>query len=289
MNETKVIQALLSEFEKEKALSNRALKQMPRGDLRITRNGPRRISIFREYRYESAKKRKGIGRDEEMIYRLAHKAFLQEKIRRLDENIRRLRRMKTNLLSLDPAEILSVMPAHFDMLDAARVIDPGSADRIGYPNPVFDKSVPPRRAPLNTGDLSPQEWARLPYCANTKNMDRLIHRTAKGLRTRSKGEVAVVERYDAMKIPYHYDEVIEIGGRLRSPDIGFARPDRKIIYHEHAGLKTQEYQDELMDKLRLYASAGIRLGDNLILTFDDENGGINLQLVDALIRDRYYA
>ena len=98
-----------------------------------------------------------------------------------------------------------------------------------------------------------------------------------------------MERYDAMKIPYHYDEVIEIGGRLRSPDIGFARPDRKIIYHEHAGLKTQEYQDELMDILRLYASAGIRLGDNLILTFDDENGGINLQLVDALIRDRYYA
>ena len=98
MDETKVIQAMLSEFEKEKALSNRALKQLPRGDLRVTRNGPGRISFFREYRYESTKKRKGIGRDEEMIYRLAHKAFLQEKVRRLDENIRRLRQMKTDLL-----------------------------------------------------------------------------------------------------------------------------------------------------------------------------------------------
>ena len=289
MDETKVIQAMLSEFEKEKALSNRVLKQLPRGNLRVTRNGPGRISFFREYRYESTKKRKGIGRDEEMIYRLAHKAFLQEKVRRLDENIRRLRQMKTDLLSLDPADILSTMPAHFDLLDAKRVIEAEKADRLDYPNPVFDKSIPPRKAPLHTGDLSPREWARQPYCANTKNMDHLTHRTAKGLWTRSKGEVAIVERYDALEIPYHYNEVLDFNGRQRSPDFGFARPDRKIIYHEHAGLKTQEYRDGLMDKLQLYASAGIRLGDNLILTFDDENGGINLQLVEALIRDRYFS
>lgn len=40
------------------------------------------------------------------------------------------------------------------------------------------------------------------------------------------------------------------------------RSDRKIIYHEHAGLKTQEYRDGLMDKL---------------------------QLVEALIHDRYFS
>ena len=47
--------------------------------------------------------------------------------------------------------------------------------------------------PAGISPGSTGEWARLPYCANTKNMDHLIHRTAKGLWTRSKGEVAVVE------------------------------------------------------------------------------------------------
>lgn len=190
IDEAKVIQSLLSEFEKERALGNKALKQLPRGDLRITRNGPGRISIFREYYYENTRKRKGIGSDKELVYQLAHKAFLQEKLRRLDKNILRLRQMKTGLLSLDPADILAALPKHFDILAPQRVIA--------------------------------------------------------------------------------------------------ARADRRLIYHEHAGYQTDDYQQGLLEKLQLYAAAGIYLGVNLILTFDDENGGINLPLVDALIRDMHH-
>ena len=288
MDETKVIQTLLLEFEQERILSNSALKQLPRGDLRITRNGPGRISFFREYRYETAKKRKGIGRDENMIYLLAHKAFLQEKIRRLDHNISVLRKKKTELLPLDPAEIVACLPKHFDLLETKRIIEPGITDKSDYPNPVFDKSIPPRHAPLDTGGLSPLDWARLPYCANTKNMEHLIHRAARGFYSRSKGEVAVLDRYDALGVPYHYDEVIEIGGHYCSPDIVATRADCRLIYHEHAGLKSDGYREDLQEKLRLYASAGIVLGDNLILTFDNEYGGINVPLADALIRDRLH-
>ena len=44
--------------------------------------------------------------------------------------------MKTDLLSLDPSDILSDMPAHFDLLDAKRVIEAEKADRLDYPNPA---------------------------------------------------------------------------------------------------------------------------------------------------------
>ncbi len=287
MNEKKVIQALLSEFEKERDLGNKALKQLPRGSLRITQNGPARISFFRESRYESSRKRKGIGRDEALIYQLAHKEYLQEKLRRLNINIQSLRQMKTQLLSLDPEDIAASLPKHFDLLDIRRVAVPEVVLKIEYPNPVFDNSIAPRPAALDTGGLSPSAWARMPYCANTRNLEHLVHRTSKGLLGRSKGEVLVLEKYDGMEIPYHYDEVIEINGRYCSPDVIFARRDLRLIYHEHAGLKTEAYRQALMDKLQLYASAGIHLGENLILTFDNENGGINLQLVDAMIREMY--
>lgn len=289
MDEAKVIQSLLSEFEKERALGNKALKQLPRGDLRITRNGPGRISIFREYYYENTRKRKGIGSDKELVYQLAHKAFLQEKLRRLDENILRLRQMKTDLLSLDPADILAALPKHFDILEPQRIIAPDAGNKLDYPNPVFNKSILAKYAPLDTGGLTPYEWACRPYRANTSNPEHLIHRTSKGVWTRSKGEVLVIERYDALNIPYHYDEVIELeDGVFRSPDIIAARADRRLIYHEHAGYQTDDYQQGLLEKLQLYAAAGIYLGVNLILTFDDENGGINLPLVDALIRDMHH-
>ena len=289
MDERKVIQSLLSQFEKERDQGNRALKQLPRGVLRLTRNGPGRISIFREYNYEGKRKRKGIRRDEPLIYQLAHKAYLQEKLRRLNSNIETLKHFGRTLESLDPEDILRSLPAHYDMLDAARVIDPRSDHVLDYPRPVYDGSVPPRRVTLTTGGLAPQVWAELPYCANTKHMERLIHRTGKGVRFRSKGEGLSLEKYDALHLFYHYDEVIEINGQYRSPDGILARRDRKLIFHEHAGMRDDGYREDLMDKLALYASAGIRLGENLIVTFDDEKGGVNMELVEAMLRDRMFS
>ena len=109
------------------------------------------------------------------------------------------------------------------------------------------------------------------------------------MRFRSKGEGLSLEKYDALHLFYHYDEVIEINGQYRSPDGILARRDRKLIFHEHAGMRDDGYREDLMDKLALYASAGIRLGENLIVTFDDEKGGVNMELVEAMLRDRMFS
>ena len=54
-------------------------------------------------------------------------------------------------------------------------------------------------------------------------------------------------------------------------------------------MRDDGYREDLMDKLALYASAGIRLGENLIVTFDDEKGGVNMELVEAMLRDRMFS
>ncbi len=286
MIEIGVTKQLLAQMKKERERVMKELKRLPKGDLRITSNGKDRLSVFRQTGTGSDRKRKGIGRQIPLVYKLAHKAYLEEYLDRVETNIRLLERSDPRLRSLDPADILACLPKHFDMLDAARVIDPHAADPASYPNPVYDKSVYPRSAALNTGELSPRAWAELPYCANTKNREHLIHRTAKGVLCRSKSEVAILNSYDNLQLFYHYDEVIEIDGRYLSPDGIIARQDGTLVYHEHAGVQSADYRGSLLEKLFLYAAGKIYLGHNLILTFDAPDGSINMQLIEMVLRDR---
>ena len=43
----------------------------------------------------------------------------------------------------------------------------------------------------------------------------------------------------------------------------------------------------MKDKLQAYISCSIIPGDNLIVTFDHDDGGINMELIMQLIKDKY--
>ena len=281
------IQSLLIDLEKERQIINKALRKLPRGTLRIWRNGGGRIMRFREYYYEKEKKLKSLGREDPLVYALAHKKYLTEKLRRIEENIRVIQKSGRRLLSLDPADILASLPAHYDLLDPVRVIDPDSFRPKDYPNPVFDKSILPRPAALKLIGQSAEEWARTPYAANTINLHLKIHTTSRGILCRSKNEVLLLEGYDALGIPYHYDEVVLLEDRYVSPDTIFPSRSGRLIYHEHAGLRTDGYLADMKDKLQAYISCSIIPGDNLIVTFDHDDGGINMELIMQLIKDKY--
>ncbi|MCR4669189.1 MAG: hypothetical protein K5774_07495 [Clostridia bacterium] len=273
-------------MEKERAIINKAVRKLPRGELRVWKNGSGRISQFRQYQYEGETHLKGIGRDLEQVYALAHKAYLIAKLRRLEENMRILKAGSRKLLSLDPEDILRDLPKNYGVLDLLRVIEPATAAAADRPNPVFDRSVRPVPAALDLGSSDVREWASRPYCANTKNLHLKVHTTSKGVACRSKNEVLMLEKYDSLSVPYHYDEVVFLKDRYASPDVIFPDPDGRLIYHEHAGLRSDGYLRDLADKVRSYASCGILPGDNLIVTFDHEDGGINMDLIESLIRDR---
>jgi hypothetical protein len=139
-----------------------------------------------------------------------------------------------------------------------------------------------------------------------KHAESKINRTTSGLLVRSKSEASILEFYDKYDIPYHYDEVLDFGALLlsrraagdpaalayqgpviRSPDIFAARLDGRLYIHEHFGKPDDpQYASDMQNKLELYYACGFVPWDNLIITFDEPGGGIDLQLVEAQLRSK---
>lgn len=233
-----------------------------------------------------ARKRRYVKPESDYIYKLANKAYGSELHRRLNFNADILARAIGQLLSTDYKDILHSLPAHFDLLDMQRVIDPSKAGIIGFPNP--SDSVFPSEARLSLGHMDPWEWAAEPYCENTEHREYKIHPTSHGVNCRSKSESLLFEIYDSLEIPFHYDEVVTIGGTRISPDFIGARRDGKLIFHEHKGLLTEEYRLRNDWKSGLYASAEIHPGINLIYTYDSTSGTINTKLARETLKDIYW-
>ncbi len=82
------------------------------------------------------------------------------------------------------------------------------------------------------------------------------------------------------------EEMIDHPGVRRVPDFKIRRPrDGKIFYWEHMGLVTDvAYHDKNIRKLKQYATIGINPWDNLIITFAQEDGGIDVKKIDAIIQ-----
>ena len=230
--------------------------------------------------------KKTINDDRERIYRLANKKYIEELARRLRWNKDILDKAIKGMLPTDYNSILRALPKNFDLLDPNMVMHPEtSASDFFYPNPSRD--VEPVEARLNLGNMDPWEWAAMPYCENSEYLENKTHLTRRGLYCRSKSEALIFEIYMSLRLPFHYDETMLIGSRMISPDFNGLRMDGRFMFHEHCGLHSEEYKSWNDWKSGLYAVADIYPGDNLIYTYDDPNGNINVQLVEAIIKDAY--
>ena len=223
--------------------------------------------------------------DSDYVYRMANAAFGKELCRRLSSNAGLLETALRQMESLDYKDILQVMPRHFELLDPRRVMEPARSDGFNYPNPSQNDF--PKEVRLSLGNMDPWEWAAASYCENTSHLEHKIHPTAHGINCRSKSEALLFEIYDSLEIPFHYDEVILIGGVKISPDLIGARRDGSLVFHEHRGLMTEEYLYGNDWKAGTYSSAGIIPGKNMIYTYDSPSGTLNTKLAREIIRDIY--
>ena len=283
----KDLEKLLSNLKKQRRILNIELKKMPEGRLMISSNGSR-LSCFDIGDPGSRTKPKGIGRNQELVCRLARKAYLLEERERIEINIRQMELALEKCVSLEDADLLRSMPKHFDTLDVRNLVNPAMQNAGKWPNPSRDPAIRPEPFALRLDGVSAQEWAEQPYRENTKNLEHKIHRANRGFWTRSKSEVLVTSEYDRKGIFYRYDEVLTIDGLLISPDIRGVRADGCFIYHEHLGLQDEGYAADTIRKLTLYKKAGIVLGKNLFVTYDDEYGGIRMDLLRASIDAMYF-
>ena len=275
----------MSFLKKEEQKVRRELRCMPRGCLAIQMKGKKPEYLKVTYGSDRKRKRTMINRDMVLVYKLAHKAYLKEKQKRLEHDISVCKKLINNWSSLDESSILKELPKHFELLDADSIIDLSDiADRGFRPNPVNDGSVGPINAALDIGAMDIDTWGVRPYCSNTKFEESKIHRSSNGLWCRSKGEVALIELCSRLGYRYHYDETVKLCGKLRSPDLIIARRDGSLVYLEHRGWKGDDYEKANMEKDRLYFYAGIRQGRNYLITFESDDGGLDVELVEMQLR-----
>lgn len=108
----------------------------------------------------------------------------------------------------------------------------------------------------------------------------------KGIYYRSKSELLIAVVLDSYKIKYKYEVRTDANGQKPRSDFYVKRPkDKKIFIWEHFGLTTEErYLKKVYSKLENYHYQGIDLWDNLLISFDQEDGGIDVDTIDKMIK-----
>jgi len=113
----------------------------------------------------------------------------------------------------------------------------------------------------------------------------LRHISSRGVRVRSKSETIIADLLDFKNILYKYEEPLNIKGQNFLPDFTILRAfDNRIIYWEHFGMiYDPNYRMNMEAKLLAYGNSGIVPWDNLIMTFDSNEGSIDVSTISAII------
>lgn len=116
----------------------------------------------------------------------------------------------------------------------------------------------------------------------------LIHRTLKGDLVRSKSEVIIANMLFEAGIEYEYEKELDLGDDgIRIPDFTIEDAESgTCFYWEHCGmLGDAGYSKHWKEKKELYKQHDIVEGDNLIVSKDSLNGGIDSAEIKRLINE----
>ena len=139
-----------------------------------------------------------------------------------------------------------------------------------------------------SGDPENEAWQAIRERQNASFPESLRYETKDG-RYRSKSEMIIAMQLARFEIPFKYEPVIELGSFHFYPDFVVLNPlDGELVYWEHLGLLVKEdYRHSTERKLEMYHTAGIRPGDNLILTCDGEGIPLSALRIERVIRANF--
>jgi len=127
-------------------------------------------------------------------------------------------------------------------------------------------------------------WIELQAEENTYRIDEKKH-LYNGIFYRSKSETMIAALLTSYGIEFKYETKLNLNGFNIYPDFYIKRPkDGKIYIWEHFGLIADEtYLNKTFNKLNNYHRNGYDLWDNLIVSFDQEDGSLNVDTIDKII------
>ena len=128
------------------------------------------------------------------------------------------------------------------------------------------------------------------YDRNPKAPENLIHKTAFGLRVRSKSESLIATLLYTKRIPFRYECALYLGGVVVYPDFTILHPvTDEIYYFEHLGMMDNpDYCAKSYSKLQFYISHGIVPTFNLITTYETKDKPLDMDYVETLI-EHYFS
>lgn len=156
-----------------------------------------------------------------------------------------------------------------------------------------NSNIAQRFTDLFSDELLPDQSENKPHIVKVGNKfyeDSLIHRTTRGELVRSKSEVIIADHLLSNGIQYDYEPEVTVDGRKFRPDFIAYDPDDNDVfwYWEHLGMPTDpEYMSRWKEKLAYYNAHGIREGKNLIITSDGDNGSLDSQKIDDMIKELF--
>jgi hypothetical protein len=219
-------------------------------------------------------KRVGITKNEEMIHQLARKRYVQESLKTARANLEILEKARAGYIPFDPASLRAGLGGPYSDLPLS-MFTPLTA--------AMKESAVQNESDGADGD---GEQKKYDQWHNDYRKEELNQTSHNGVPMRTKSEVNIAGRLGHFGIENVYEKPIEINGVVYRPDFTIKRPrDGKIIYWEHAGLmEDPKYRQRHEKKMIVYEDYGIVPWSNLIVTYDDASGGIDMKLVDGLIQ-----
>lgn len=255
-----VLASLVDQLDSEIKGYEAELSQLPEGRLTRTMRQGRTYyyHLLPPRGFRTTEKRVGITGDKERIHQLARKRYVRESLMLARDNLQILQKARAGYVPQDPASLRAALRGPYSDL----------------PLEMFS----PLADPLAPGAYDQRK--------NTYRPNELIHMTPDGVPMRTKSEVVIAGRLGHFGLASEYEKPLVLNGITYHPDFTVRRPrDGKTIFWEHAGImEDPEYRRKHDRKMAIYEEYGIVPWDNLIVTYDDANGGIDVRLVDALIR-----
>lgn len=218
------------------------------------------------------RQRRGITNNRQMLAKLARKAFLRETLRILDHNIACLQAAQDGWQDYDPQKVIGILQGPYQRLPEEYFFDRNQLTIDLH----LDEEARARAA-------RHRDWGERPFTQSTYKPEEKTHTTSRGLKVRSKSEVAIAEMLYRYGVPFRYEQVLWTDNSDFAPDFTFEDGNWNPFYLEHAGmLDDPEYADRHIRKLWRYHSEGITMGKELLVTWD-RDGTLNMPTVEAII------
>lgn len=129
-------------------------------------------------------------------------------------------------------------------------------------------------------------WMQADYEKNPHYPEMLIHKSISGKRLRSKSEAMIDSCLFRNKIPYRYEEKLELGTDSWYPDFSIRHPNtgKKFIWEHFGFMDDPGYRRKTIRKIDSYISNGYIPMVNLIITFETKDNPLGMDVIEEIIQ-----